>query len=90
MWDIDYSSRQVEEALNEIRLLEPEGVRECLGYLQKSPLTRVAKKVYPMKGERFSGNWIFHISEKYKIIYVPISQDKKVLIDDAGEITIWP
>lgn len=58
--------------------------QDCFNHLVTDPLRRIPGRVYPLKGSAFKGMWEFEVTGAQRLYYIPMSQNRVLILQAGG------
>lgn len=83
-WLVVALNRRVNRDWEALILRATENARRCYEDLSNSPMVRKPKRVFPLKGKRYSGAWEYEVTKGDRVFYVPDEEKRKVVVYYAG------
>lgn len=83
-WLVVARNRRVNRDWEALLLRAPANARRCYQDLSTAPMVRKPKRVFPLKGKRYSGAWEYEVTSSDRVFYVPDEEKRKVLVYYAG------
>ncbi len=84
-WAVVGSNSRVVKNWRELVLSCPENAIHCYKYLSHNPMQRSRGRIFPLKGKKFKGAWEYEITGADRVFYVPLPDEKKVVVYYAGK-----
>lgn len=84
-WAVIGSNSRVIKDWRELVLSCPENAIRCYQHLSYSPMQRIRGRIFPLRGKKFKGVWEYEITGADRVFYVPLSDEKKVIVYYAGK-----
>lgn len=63
----------------------PENAIRCYQHLSVTPMQRSPGRIFPLRGKKFKGAWEYEITGADRVFYVPLPDEKKVVVYYAGK-----
>lgn len=83
-WLVVAKNRRVNRDWEALLLRAPENARRCYEHLCSTPMLRVPRRVFPLKGKNYRGGWEYEVTSGDRVFYVPDEENRKVLVYYAG------
>jgi hypothetical protein len=85
VWAVVGSNSRVIKDWRELVLSCPENAIRCYQHLSQNPMLRSRGRIFPLRGQKFKGAWEYEITGADRVFYVPLSDEKKVIVYYAGK-----
>ena len=85
LWTIVAANSRVIKKWRELVLSCPENAIRCYKYLSCNPMQRSRGRIFPLRGQKFKGAWEYEITGADRVFYVPLSEERKVIVYYAGK-----
>jgi hypothetical protein len=85
LWVIVGSNYRVVKNWQKLVLSCPENAIRCYQYLSQTPMQRSPGRIFPLRGKKFQGAWEYEITGAERVFYVPVPNEKKVVVYYAGK-----
>lgn len=84
-WTVVGSNSRVVKNWRELVLSCPENAIRCYQHLSQNPMQRSRGRIFPLRGKKFKGAWEYEITGAERVFYVPLPDEKKVVVYYAGK-----
>jgi len=84
-WLVVALNRRVNRDWEALLLRAPENASRCYEDLCTAPMVRKPKRVFPLKGKRYTGAWEYEVTSGDRVFYVPDEEKRKVVVYYAGK-----
>jgi hypothetical protein len=85
VWTVVGSNSRVVKNWRELVLSCPENAIRCYKHLSQNPMQRSRGRIFPLRGKKFKGAWEYEITGADRVFYVPLPDEKKVVVYYAGK-----
>lgn len=85
VWAVVGSNSRVVKNWRELVLSCPENAIRCYQHLSQNPMQRSRGRIFPLRGKKFKGAWEYEITGADRVFYVPLPDEKKVVVYYAGK-----
>ncbi|MEY2833665.1 MAG: hypothetical protein RLZZ574_2924 [Cyanobacteriota bacterium] len=85
VWAVVGSNSRVVKNWRELILSCPENAIRCYQHLSQNPMQRTRGRIFPLRGKKFKGAWEYEITGADRVFYVPLPDEKKVVVYYAGK-----
>ena len=85
VWVVTVSKLKVLKDWRELVLSCPENAIRCYEHLSLTPMQRRSGRIFPLKGKKFKGAWEYEITGADRVFYVPLPEEKRVVVYYAGK-----
>ena len=85
VWTVVGSHSRLVKNWRELVKSCPENAIRCYQHLSHNPMQRSRGRIFPLRGKKFKGAWEYEITGADRVFYVPISEQKKVVVYYAGK-----
>ncbi len=84
-WAVVGSNSRVVKNWRQLVLSCPENAIRCYQHLSSNPMQRSPGRIFPLRGKKFKGAWEYEITGSDRVFYVPLPDEKKVVVYYAGK-----
>ena len=84
-WTVVGSNSRVVKNWRQLVLSCPENAIRCYQHLSQTPMQRSPGRIFPLRGKKFKGAWEYEITGADRVFYVPLPEEKRVVVYYAGK-----
>lgn len=84
-WTVVGSNSRVVKNWRQLVLSCPENAIRCYQHLSQTPMQRSRGRIFPLRGKKFKGAWEYEITGSDRVFYVPLPDEKRVVVYYAGK-----
>ena len=85
IWTVVGSNSRVVKNWRQLVLSCPENAIRCYQHLSSNPMQRSPGRIFPLRGKKFKGAWEYEITGSDRVFYVPLPDEKRVIVYYAGK-----
>jgi hypothetical protein len=84
-WRVIAKNKRVNKTWEDLIRQAPESCQRCYAYLSQTPLQRLPRRVFPLKGKKYKGAWEFEVTSGDRVFYIPDIDRQMVVVYYAGK-----
>ena len=85
VWAVVGSNSRVVKNWRSLVVSCPENATRCYQHLSQTPMQRSPGRIFPLRGKKFKGAPEYEITGSERVFYVPLPDEKKVVVYYAGK-----